>query len=111
MFRRMLWIAPLAVIGFAAFIALGGWAVMSLWNWLTPELFGWHTVTFWQALGLLLLCRILVGGFGLHGGGPRDRFRDRMRARWEGMTPEERERFRHSWRGRVFGGEGGPQAD
>ena len=104
MLRRMWWIVPLAMAGFAAFVALGGYVVMRLWNWLTPELFGWHAVTFWQALGLLLLCRILVGGFGMHGGGPRGHFRDRMRARWERMTPEERERFRHPWRGRTFGG-------
>jgi len=37
--------------------------VMHLWNWLLPALFGWRQVTFWQALGLVLLCRILFGGF------------------------------------------------
>lgn len=108
---RWLWFAPLALVGFAGFVALGGWVVMRLWNWLGPDLFGWHTVTFWQALGLLLLCRILVGGFGMHGGGPRGHFRDRMRARWEGMTPEERERFRGTWRGRMFGSEPAGPAD
>ena len=48
-------------------IVLVGWIfgeiVMHLWNWLLPPLFGWHTVGFWQALGLLVLCRILFGGF------------------------------------------------
>ena len=64
----------------AALVTLGGWAVMRLWNWLTPALFGWNVVAFWQALGLLLLCRILIGGFGLHAG-PRSRIRDRIGAR------------------------------
>ena len=51
------------------FIALGGEVVRLLWNWLLPPLFGWAQITFWQALGLLALCRILFGGFGLHGSG------------------------------------------
>jgi RNA polymerase sigma factor (sigma-70 family) len=44
----------------------GGTIVRLLWNWLLPPLFGWPEVTFWQALGLLALCRILFGGFGGH---------------------------------------------
>ncbi len=78
---RLLWIAPLAIAGMAAFVALGGYAVMWLWNWLLPPLFGWHTVTFWQALALLALCRILFGGLGGHGG-PRSRIRERVRERF-----------------------------
>lgn len=79
------------------FAALGGWIVMSLWNWLVPALFGWHTVTFWQAFGLLVLCRILFGNFGGRGRGHvgRSRFRRIMLERaWEGMSPGEREKFR-----------------
>ena len=34
-----------------------------LWNWLMPAMFGLQTVTFWQALGLLVLSKILFGGF------------------------------------------------
>ena len=66
---------------------------MRLWNWLAPALFGLRTISFWQALGLLALCRILFGGFGLGGGSPRSII-GRMRERWEQMTNEERERFR-----------------
>ena len=68
--------------------------VMSLWNWLMPSLFQLGMITFWQALGLLALCRILFGGFGGGGGGARYNSRRRMRERLEQMTPEERERFR-----------------
>ena len=97
--KRLLFIAPLAILGIVVFMALGGFIVQSLWNWLTPALFGWHQVTFWQALGLLMLCRILFGGFRMRGPG-RSSWRRRMHERWAGMTPEERERFRQKMRER-----------
>ncbi len=80
--KKLIWIAPLAIIGMAVFIAIGGGLVMHLWNWLLPMLFGWRQITFWQAVGLLALCRILFGGFGgrgLH----RSNFRRRMAERWQ----------------------------
>ena len=92
--KKLIWIAPAAIVGMAVFAWIGGEVVMHLWNWLAPELFGLRQITFWQALGLLALCRILFGGFGLSGGGPRSSSRRRMRDRWEHMTAEERERFR-----------------
>jgi hypothetical protein len=95
--RKLIWIAPLAIFGFAAFVALGGEVVRLLWNWLTPALFGWREITFWQALGVLALCRILFGGFRLAGGGPRSRSRRRMAERWEEMSPEEREKYRERY--------------
>jgi|SRR5579863_3339198 len=90
--KRLIWIAPLALVGIAAFIVIGGQVVMQLWNWLLPSLFGWPHLTFWQALGLLALCRILFGGFGRHG--VRSRMGHRMAEKMERMSPEERERFR-----------------
>jgi hypothetical protein len=96
---KLMIFTPLAILGFLLFIALGGEIVMLLWNWLMPALFAWRPITFFQALGLLALCRILFGGLGLHGSG-RSRFRRRMADRWERMTPEERERFRLGMRGR-----------
>ncbi len=103
--KKLLLLSPLILLVFALFIALGGEIVRLLWNWLLPPLFGWREVTFWQALGLLVLCRILFGGLGLYGG-PRSRIRERiaqrweqrMSERWERMTPEERERFRQGMR-------------
>jgi hypothetical protein len=97
--RKLLWIAPLAIVAMVLFVALGGTIVQLLWNWLLPTLFGWPQITFWQALGLLALCRILFGGLGLHGG-PRSNVGRRMAARWASMTPEERERFRQGMRER-----------
>ncbi len=91
--KKLIFIAPLAILGLLLFMAIGGEIVLQLWNWLLPPLFGWPQITFWQALGLLALCRILFGGFGRHGSG-RSNFRRRMEERCESMTPEERERFR-----------------
>jgi len=73
-------IAPVAILGMLLFMTIGGWAVELLWNWLLPPLFGWRQITFWQALGLLALCRILFGGFGRGGGysGVRRRTADRI---------------------------------
>jgi hypothetical protein len=76
----------------AAGLAVFGYLVMSLWNWLLPPLTGWHVISFGQALALLVLCRILFGGFRGRGGGWH--WRHRMRERWEQMTPDERERLR-----------------
>ena len=100
--KKLILMAPLAVLGMLVFITLGGVIVMQLWNWLLPPLFGWHQITFWQALGLLALCRILFGGFGSHGvrSNVRRRMAERMDERCEHMTPEERERFRQRMRER-----------
>lgn len=98
--KKLLLIAPLAIAGMLLFMWIGGQVVMRLWNWLTPELFGWKPIDFWQALGLLVLCRILFGGFGRGGGMQRSHVRRRMAERWERMTPAEREQWRQSFRGR-----------
>src|SRR5271165_2094145 len=94
--KKLIFIIPAAMIGIALFMFLGGWVVMSLWNWLLPGLFGWHLITFWQAMGMLVLCRILFGGIsgrGWHGS------RHRKGGRWGShMTPEEREKFRDAVR-------------
>ena len=97
--KKRLLLVPLVIVVFVIFIAIGGEVVRLLWNWLLPTLFGWREITFWQALGLLALCRILFGGFGgrgLH----RSSLRRRMAERCEHMTPEERERFRQGMRAR-----------
>ena len=90
---KLILIVPLAILGMLLFTFIGGEIVLHLWNWLLPPLFGWRQITFWQALGVLVLCRILFGGHGWHGSG-RSNFRRRMRERCEHMTSEERERFR-----------------
>jgi len=84
----------LRIFAFAApAVALLGYVVMGLWNAVLPAATGLHAINFVQALGLFVLSRILFGGlrgWGRHGG----HWRGRMHARWEQMTPEEREKFR-----------------
>jgi hypothetical protein len=106
---RRKWMFVAAPLGMAVFIWIGGEVVMHLWNWNLPALFGWRQITFWQALGLFALCRILFGDLGMRvGGSHRSRWRmrdrvservsERLSERWEQMTPEERERIRQGMR-------------
>jgi len=76
------------------FMAVFSWAVMLLWNYVVPSVFHGPQIGYWQALALLVLCRILFGG--LRGWrGSRGHWRRHMwRERWESLTPEERARLR-----------------
>ncbi|HRI23226.1 MAG TPA: hypothetical protein PLZ45_01065 [Ferruginibacter sp.] len=93
------------VFGTAA-VFLFGWVVMSLWNNILPlAITGVHAITFWQALGILVLSKILFGGF--KGGNGRWRgshaWKEKMKSRWEKMTPEQKEKFKaecRRWGGR-----------
>lgn len=91
------------MLGLLAIVALAGAATTLLWNALLPSLLGVPTISFFQALGLLLLTRILFGfGFGRHHGpgfGPMGRRRHELRERWRQMTPEERAHFMKHRRG------------
>lgn len=101
-------------IAIVAFATAMTFVVMSLWNWLMPDLFSLTTITFWQALGLLVLSRILFGSFkfgkggrcggghcghGHHGGGNwfRNKMRQRFEGKWENMSQEEKEKFRKNF--------------
>ena len=102
---RRFWIkrAIFIPIAIAAGVFIFGSAVMLLWNNLLPALFGISTITFWQAIGLLILSKILFGGFG--GGHGRHRGHchghdHEFHGRWMHMTREEREKMRSEWRGR-----------
>ena len=97
--KKLILIAPLAILGLVLFVTIGGEVVRLLWNWLLPPLFGWRAITFWQALGMLALCRILFGGYGSHGS-IRSNIRRRMEERCANMTPEEREQLRQRMRAR-----------
>ncbi len=111
---RGLKIALIAIPGAIVFMAVFGFVVMSLWNWLMPVLFGVRLITFWQALGVLVLSRILLGGF--HGRSGGMNWRRRMMERSElraymQMTPEERDKYREGLRNRCGAfGEKEPEA-
>jgi len=90
---------PVLLLGAAAVL---GWVVMMLWNAVVPIVFvGGRVIDYWHALGLLVLCRILFGGFRGRGG-----WRGRRWLQWEAMTPEEREQLRQSYAARCGRSEG-----
>ena len=89
---------PLAIAGG---VFLFGTAVMLLWNALLPAVLGVSTITFWQAVGILILSKILFGGFrgGHHHHRPRFSRHD-WNQKWMHLSPEEREKMRAEWRNR-----------
>ena len=103
--KRIWWVRGLKFMAFAAIaVAAVGAVVMGLWNALLPDLFGWHMISYWQAVGLLVLSKILLGG--LRGGsGHGMHWRGRLMERWDQMTDEERAKFRDGMR-RGCGGSG-----
>jgi hypothetical protein len=81
----------------AVFLLLSG-ALMFLWNSLLPSITHVTVINYWQALGLMVLCRILFGRFRFpgmmgrrHGDGPRF------------MDDTGREAFKEEWRKRQMG--------
>lgn len=102
-FRKVLMVL---LFGTAA-IFLFGFIVMSLWNAILPAVLHVGVISFWQALGILLLCKILFGGF--HGGrgrGPRGwggPMKGNMREKWMNMSDQEREQFKQQWKNRCAG--------
>jgi len=76
-------------------VFLFGWITMLLWNWLVPVLFHGPVISFWQALGLLVLSKILFWGFGGRHHGHRNQYaqgywRDKLYGKFSSLTPEER---------------------
>lgn len=87
-------------------IGLLTFVVMSLWNGILVPVLNINAVTFWQALGIFVLSKILFGGFrggrgggcgGKRGGPP---WKKDVFEKWQHMTPEERDSFKNEWRNR-----------
>jgi hypothetical protein len=95
--RKWFWKVPGIILIVIVAVAVLGAVVQHLWNWLIPAIVGWHAINFWQAVGILLLSKILFGGFRGRGG---NHWRHRMGERWEKMSPEEREKFSQGMRRR-----------
>lgn len=103
--KKYLHLAGHLLLGAAA-VAVFGLAVQLLWNALIPKIFGVLPIHFWQALGLLVLCRIL---FGTGGGrcwsfwGDKRVHKHLFHKKWHALTPEERKEmirnhcFRHGF--------------
>lgn len=83
-------------VGIAALLAL---LVMLLWNWLIPTIFvGGPVITYWQALGLMILAKILFGGFkppphARCSTDNKDQWKEKMRERMNQMDPEKKKKF------------------
>ena len=99
--RKFRYLIPLFVL---AFVALFSLAVYGLWNGVLTDVLGLKAITYWQALGILVLAKILFGGFPGRRGGPfGPPWRGRMMMeRWQSLTPEQREQMREEMR-RRFG--------
>lgn len=89
---------------FIAAVFLFGAIVMWLWNAILPAVIGVKTINLWQSLGILLLSKILFGGFhgGWRGGYGKRRWME-MKEKFASMSPEEKEKFKSEWRNRCAG--------
>ncbi|MBC7508801.1 MAG: hypothetical protein H7320_08645 [Ferruginibacter sp.] len=85
---------------FIAFVLLLGLVVMGLWNAILPAVLGIKVITFTQALGILLLSKILFGGFRSGSRANMEQWRMKMQEKMGSMTPEEKEKFKSEWRNR-----------
>ena len=90
--KKAVFIPLIAVAGAVVF----GGAVMHLWNSILPDLIHVGTISFWQALGILILSKILFGDGWIHRGGHWGH----RRHQWMHMSEEEREKFRAEWKQR-----------
>ncbi|MEO5995651.1 MAG: hypothetical protein ABIN89_03040 [Chitinophagaceae bacterium] len=93
---KVLFILPLAMLAF-------GLVVMYLWNATLPAVIHVTTINFWQALGILLLSKILFGGFRGGWGGRQRHWKNEMQSKLSTMTPEEKEKFKQDWKDRCSG--------
>ena len=85
-------IAPVAIFIF-------GSVIMLLWNNVLTPVLHVSTITFWQALGILVLSKILFSSFNGRGHRPR-RFYWREKMLWNSMSPEQKEKFKEEWKNR-----------
>ncbi|WP_126546899.1 hypothetical protein [Hymenobacter amundsenii] len=104
--NRSLWLLRgLKILLFGLlFVVLASYVTMRLWNWLLPELFRLPLISIWQALGLLVLSRILFGGWGGRGGRAkwarhRRQWKQQVESRLDCLSPEEKEKFRQKMEG------------
>jgi hypothetical protein len=94
------------IICFLMIAALLSWVVMSLWNCVLVAVLGVSVISFWQAAGILLLSKILFGGFQKSGGWGRhnrEEWREKWAQKMQHMSPEEREKIKEEWRNRCRG--------
>ena len=87
---------PIAIV---AGVFVFGNVVMFLWNEVLATVTGVSIITFWQALGILVLSKILFGGLG--GGRCHGKYHGRghkWSEKWANMSPEEKEKMKAEWK-------------
>jgi Ca2+/H+ antiporter, TMEM165/GDT1 family len=95
--RRFLFMFLIPII----FLAVT-FVVMFLWNTILPDVIHVGVINYWQALGILVLSRILFGGFGHGKSGHNHHFAKarELREKWGNMSDEEKQKFKEEWRSR-----------
>jgi hypothetical protein len=92
--RKFFYFIPLIVIGVVALLSA---AVMLLWNGVVTDIFNVKRISYMQAVGLFILCKILFSSFR---GGPFRRGGPPWRDKLMNLSPEERDRFKQEWQKR-----------
>ena len=90
-------------IFFIAMVIVIGFAVMYLWNWLMPEIFDLQTINYWQAMGILVLSKILFGGCGhkskccgsKHGN--QGQWKHKFKHKWSNMSEEDKSKWQEKF--------------
>ena len=100
--RNWIVIIPVILICVVLVAFLIGWIVMKLWNGIVTPVLGLNMITYWQAVGMLILSRILFGGFS--GGGSRRRSPSIQKEKWMNMSNEEKLKFQEEWKNRSRSG-------
>jgi len=99
-FMRFCIMFPLVILGIFGVSAI----VMLLWNWIMPAISPLSSITYWQAMGLLVLSRILFGGckFRQHHREAHRHFANHapFKAKFMEMNDDERQQFKNQWKQR-----------
>ena len=93
--RKFFWFIPFIILGVIALLSA---VVMLLWNGVVTNIFNIKAISYAQAVGLFVLCKILFTSFR-----PSGRFRaggPPWKNQFMNLSPEERERFRQEWQKR-----------
>lgn len=88
---------------FTAMLLLVAFIVMGLWNALLPAVLGVKKITFIQALDILLLSKILFGGFRRDSSERGRQWKMKFQEKLGSVTPEEKEKFQSEWKNRCGG--------
>lgn len=88
---------PIMLLG----LSVLGFVVMKLWNWLMPFLFNLPELSFWQALGLFALSKLLFGSFHFNGRNRKMHYNKMaLKQKMMSMSDEERQLFKEQWKHR-----------